>query len=290
MLVQEIERELHNELAQQFLDCHFPPGQEFYTHQIESLPADLPSNTTCTQPNLECYTVDAAFDATIFYLPTERRTLADAISDPAVYDAFASFLEDEFRSGNLTADLSAVVGMDFEMITNTASPTPAPRDPDRGISSPGILYIIIVGAGVLLFVIVFLVVQRRQRQSRWSRSTYPERLEDSRPYNKSDVEEGESAAAANSKASSDVAYIEGEEDESMISELLTTQAQIAPVEEETVDPMFIPTTYERDSEESFPEGEFLRIDPNISFETAWGTPSYNAEDSRSYNVNDTVDL
>jgi hypothetical protein len=158
----KIATDIQKEMTKQYLICTFDNGSttSFDTHTISSLPVDVAATTqtNCTTVDgttADCYRINAAFTATIFYLndnnngrrnlqngtatnatttnattttptnstttPATTSTKSDSITDPLVYESFSSSLQSIFESGQLSSDISNVMSTEFQGIVNDDS-------------------------------------------------------------------------------------------------------------------------------------------------------------------------
>jgi hypothetical protein len=121
LAIDSIAARLQGDLTNEYLDCRFPPGQNFYTQAMSSLPVDILSTQTCSAANTasDCYIVDAVYTAKLFYLPSARELQSSTtITDPNVLDSFSASLQALFESGNLTSGMSSILSTTFQNITN----------------------------------------------------------------------------------------------------------------------------------------------------------------------------
>jgi hypothetical protein len=190
LVIQAIELTLAQHLAGEFLSCSFSGDgqhqQKFYTHDFNSLPLDkIVATSTCTETTnitsgIECYTIGAAFVATIFYLPAfSHRNLAGSISDANVLDNFAKFLTKAFVSGIF--DSPGLVRTKFVGITNAAHST-------RNTITFAVIGSLAAASVVLLFLAAIVVVLHRRRKVQSTsqpKKTFRERAEDSATGDKS---------------------------------------------------------------------------------------------------------
>jgi hypothetical protein len=193
LVASSIALRLQDELSQQYLTCTFPPGQDFYTHAVSSLPGDAVNTTaSCSESQVaddsECYFVDGTFTATIFYMPlddssrrgrylqssggepatgTDAAKTSTAITDPNVYQSFSAALNDIFASGSLAGN--RVTSLEYQGITNSDVPTSAPRE----VNTPAIVGGTIGGflALCLIALLVVLGVTAFRKRNR-----YPEQV------------------------------------------------------------------------------------------------------------------
>jgi hypothetical protein len=165
----KIATEIQKEMSNQFLKCTFDNDATttFDTHTISSLPVDVAATTqtNCTTVDgttADCYRINAAFTATIFYLhdsngrrklqngtdttnnsttPSNTTTTttttttsspSDSITDPMVYESFSSSLQSVFESGRLTSDITNVKSTEFQGIVNDDSGNTTTPDDDSG--------------------------------------------------------------------------------------------------------------------------------------------------------------
>jgi hypothetical protein len=168
---------MHRELIKMMLQCDVSAGQDFYTHQISSLPADLLDSASCTsqeqQDGSDCYKIDAAFTTTIFYLDVRRRNLQtsnNTILDPLVGATYNAVLQSIFDSGDLF--LPGVTNLKYSGLTNSASGTG--RVSGLGNSKlsvgPGVIagsvVGAIVGAALIAGLVIMAVAMRRRKFER----------------------------------------------------------------------------------------------------------------------------
>jgi hypothetical protein len=207
LVMSSISLRLQEELSQQYLTCQFASGPDFLTDAIGSLPGDVVNVTaSCTDTEVktgsDCYVVDGAFTATIFYLPdgTRRKrglqvsdqntptTSSEQITDPNVYESFSTSLQAIFASGTLTG--TRVTSLEFQGITNSDIPTAAPRTVDTPAVVGGS-----VGGFIALCLIALLVVLGIQSYRK--RKRYPEQVGGGDFSNRRVVEGGNDGGDAN---------------------------------------------------------------------------------------------
>lgn len=208
LAIDYVATQLQKSLSREYLTCHFGnPSSLFETHAISSLPVDnLDPNPTCpadlhnqtttmtnttTTTTTDCYIVDGAYTATIFYLTPQRRqrqrnldtnttaattntTTTNVITDPNVYNSFATSLQTLFASGELSSGLSNIRGTAFQNITNFhngsnggASGIGTGNSSDTSLSGgaiAGIVIGVICLLAILAALIVFAVTRRRRKR------------------------------------------------------------------------------------------------------------------------------
>jgi hypothetical protein len=199
LIIDKIATQVQREISSQFLICTFDDttttstNDVFFSHTISSLPIDIVDTTTtttvsnCTSDDnsTDCFRVNAAFTATIFYLDDNtntRRSLqngttstkSDAITDPMVYESFSSSLQALFSSGKLTDDISSVLSTDFQGIANDGrndTPTSSPDDnsgsqTDKSLSSGAVAGSVIgtlIGLALIAVLVVLAITAFRRR-------------------------------------------------------------------------------------------------------------------------------
>lgn len=319
LAVSSISLRLQDELARQYLSCHFPPGEDFYTHSINSLPGDVVSTTSsCSSSqvvgNSDCYVVNGAFTAVIFYLPKSsdsgsgspsNRRLQDAgttstnITDPNVYQSFSQSLDDIFASGALQT--AQVTGLQFEAVVNNASPGP----PSQQSANTGAIVGGIIGGLVLLILVAFAVytiVRTNDRRRRYPQQVGPDD-EDSlnRPYEDDPSAQEDQPFAHIPKTSSPDDRSDqqrqqqrpDDEDEESLSLARNVRVVVVNEDESLLSGVPPPVgLYDDEAPDDEPKPpRFYKMRELGSPSSAQPSPTYyQPNPGRSYDVSDTVDL
>lgn len=212
LVASSIALRLQDELSRQYLSCVFPPGLDFYTHAVSSLPGDAVNATaSCSESQVvdgsECYIVDGTFTATIFYLSSDDssrrgRSLQSsgggggaagaaqtntAITDPNVYQSFSAALSDIFASGSLAGN--RVTSLTYQGITNSDVPTSAPQT----VNTPAIVGGSIGGFLALCLIVLLVVLGVTTFRKR---NRYPEQVGGGSFLDTRDLEEVEDGQEA----------------------------------------------------------------------------------------------
>ena len=202
-----IATQVQKEMSRQFLTCTFNATEQdassFDTTTVSSLPFDAVATTTsnCTTADgtvADCYRINAAFTATIFYVDdaTRRRfrnrmlqqntttatnttttgsTPSDVITDPVVAEQFSSSLQSLFDSGQFASDIVSVKSTEFQGLANAADtndtntddaipPTDDDSQTDKSLSGGQVAGSVIgtfIGLALIAIIVVFVVTRRR---------------------------------------------------------------------------------------------------------------------------------
>lgn len=193
LVASSIALRLQDELSQLYLSCDFPPGEDFYTDAVSSLPGDVVNFTaSCSESQVaedsECFVVDGAFTATIFYLlsddssrrgrflqssggePTSGADGAEmntGITDPNVYQSFSTALTDIFASGTLAGN--QITSLGYQGITNSDVPTSAPQATNTPAIVGGTIGGLLALCLIALLVVLGVTAYRK-------RNRYPEQV------------------------------------------------------------------------------------------------------------------
>lgn len=191
---------VQKEMTNEYLTCTFnSTNGSFDTTTISSLPVDVVATTTsnCTTADgalADCYRINAAFSATIFYYESQRRnwdrmlqnstastnattsssTPSDVITDPAVAESFSSSLQSLFESGQLVSDLGSVTGTEFQGLKNADTndnatddsipPTDDDSQTDKSLSGGQVAGSVIgtlIAVALIAVIVAFFITRRR---------------------------------------------------------------------------------------------------------------------------------
>lgn len=171
--IHDMEIVTQQELAEIYLtsNCSFIPGGDFYVHSITSYPVDVVSDITCASDvsGTECFVIDAAVTASIFYLVDGRRLEpVESIQDRNIRDSFSAALADIF--GSDAVNQPGVESVEYAGISNGAVPRGG-DDNEGGKIAGAVIGTVAVCLLVVLLAMLFLKGRRRGGGGN-TRSTY----------------------------------------------------------------------------------------------------------------------
>ena len=205
---------VQKEMSNQFLTCTFDSTDgSFDTTTISSLPFDVATTTrNCTLADgtlADCYRINAAFTATIFYESRRRNkgrilqntttgidtttnstntattssTPSDVITDPEVAESFSVSLQSLFESGQLVSDLGSVTSTEFQGLANldrndtgtddSIPPTDDDSQTDRSLSGGQVAVCVIgtlIGLALIAVIVAFFIIRRRNHNDNNNKS------------------------------------------------------------------------------------------------------------------------
>lgn len=283
--INDVARRLQDELSQIYLTCDYTTSEDFYTYSITSNPPDALSSYPCleseVEPGSDCYNINGAFTATIFY-PTDGRRLVEAeITDPLVYNSFANSLSIIFGSGAL--DGGKVVSTSFGEITNAQPDTIRPTNPKGAPNTGAIVGGVIGGLALLLLILAGVYIARRRKQDRDYLGA--EELEDEEPWQRERKSFGHDEASEDMSGTGPLSerlnVLIVNEEESLMTGFMPPEDP-RPADEFDASPTFVATDDIIDEDQ--------RSAMKAQTERELGARPKDVRGERDYSIADTVDL